>query len=172
MRYRQGGCQSGAVRTLLKQMERELAILNYLLASLIGLKTDDSADYWLELANRFVDEHGCHSNPISGSTALADPKKQAIEEAVEEIYSMYPTKCPQRGVATGKCGKDKARIRTLLKSKTKEEIVASISQYLDDCKASGQYLKNFGTLLNNLPEVVDDSNLFDLPQAMPNPDYR
>jgi hypothetical protein len=153
-------------------MEREIRIFNFLLASLLELKTDDTAEYWLGLAEKYAD--GEHNAQDASEQAKA-AKSEALEASVEEIYAMYPTKCPNRGVSTGKCSKDKARIRTLLKKKSKEEIMQSVSQYLEDCRTSGQYLKNFGTLLNNLPEVVDEEKLFaDLPTELPtqHPEYR
>lgn len=154
-------------------MEHQLRVIAYLLAALVGTKTDRSAEEWLKSADEYAGGESYHPMPESPSEAAKSAKDAEMESAVEEIYKMYPTKCPNRGVATGKCSKDKARIRTLLKTKSAEEIKQSITQYLEDCRISGQYLKNFGTLLNNLPEVVSD-DLFptELPSPQPSSEYR
>ena len=77
----------------------------------------------------------------------------ALKEKIDYLYSLYPSKTLRGGIehSTGKCSKDKDRIRTLLKEKTPQQIEAAIRKYIDDCR--GQYLKNFSTLLNNLPEA-------------------
>lgn len=77
--------------------------------------------------------------------------------AVEEIYKAYPTTDAKAGGRNlGKCAKNKAQIRTLLKTHTKEYILYQISRYIQDCNATDTYMKNFGTFLNNLPEYTED----------------
>lgn len=91
------------------------------------------------------------ANPVT------KPKpKPTNDDAVERIYKLYPTKCPVKGTSTGKCSKDKVRINTLLKTRSEENITKAIKTYLDDCAKDGRFIKNFSTLLNNLPEVTAD----------------
>jgi hypothetical protein len=82
-----------------------------------------------------------------------DKEKKEEKETIDLIYSLYPSNCPNRKSSTGKCTKDKTKIGQLLNSRSKNEIETIINNYLEDCKKSGTYLKNFGTFLNQLPEV-------------------
>lgn len=89
--------------------------------------------------------------------------KEKEKEKVELLYSLYPT-TTERGngrVSTGKSDSDKNKIKTLLKKHSKEHIEKVINQYLDGCKKTGTYIKNFGTFLNNLPELIEDKREFD-----------
>lgn len=78
-------------------------------------------------------------------------KEQA--EVIGHLYSLYPAKTYRgdRGVmSTGKCEKDKTRIAHLLKTHTPQQIENSIKQYIEE--TGGQFLKNFSTFLNNMPD--------------------
>lgn len=77
--------------------------------------------------------------------------KKDIDEFVEMVYKMYPTKCPKRNTSLGKCSKDKDRIRRLLKTYTKEQIVAVV-KYEVDTKYGKEWMSNFSTFLNNFPD--------------------
>ena len=88
--------------------------------------------------------------------ATEPPKKESHApdaEVVNRIYKLYPgtTDRGERGIcSTGKCSKDKARIATLLKTRTPEQLENAIKKYIGE--QDGRYLKNFSTFLNNLPE--------------------
>lgn len=79
--------------------------------------------------------------------------EQNNKETIDLIYSLYPSNCPNRKSSTGKCSKDKIKIEQLLKTRSKDELETIINNYIEDCNKSGTYLKNFGTFLNQLPEV-------------------
>ena len=88
------------------------------------------------------------------------------KEEVDEVYTGYPTKCVVRGASTGKSASNKKKIRTLLKSSTKEELLLIIKKYISDCKKDKVYMKNFTTFLNNLPDydietLKSESNTLD-----------
>lgn len=112
-------------------------------------------------------------NASDGGDDRAEQKKAAEAElaaTIDRLYKLYPTKTLRDGieVSTGKCSKDKVRLRNLLKKKSAEEIEAGITNYV--AEKGGRYLKNFATFLNNFPEredvetaVVDD---------MPMPSYQ
>jgi DNA-binding transcriptional MocR family regulator len=72
---------------------------------------------------------------------------------VEEIYKLYPGKdLNNDNRSTGKSPeKDKAKI--LKKLKAGYPLKCAIEKYLSDCRRTNTYLKNFGTFLNNLPDV-------------------
>jgi uncharacterized protein YdaU (DUF1376 family) len=97
-------------------------------------------------------------NNISGknqhSTKDVKPKKDTKKdighmtshmEDVNVIYSLYPSKCYIKERSTGKCQKNKEQIKSLLKTKSVEELTKIINLYLNDCKVHNTYLKNFTT---------------------------
>ena len=80
-------------------MERQMQILAYLIARSISVHTGEAVQ---EIINEAV-------------AATEEKEREVGEDAVERIYAQYPTRCPVRGTATGKCAKNKAQIRKLLK---------------------------------------------------------
>lgn len=73
------------------------------------------------------------------------------EEFVEQMYKLYPSKCPKRQSSLGKTQKDKDRIRKLLKKYSKEDIERVIRNEIDT-KYGISYMQNFSTFLNNFPD--------------------
>ena len=92
------------------------------------------------------------------------------ENIVESIYDKYPSKCKISKRSLGKGVKDKKKIATLLKSHTKEDLLARIEYYTKECVKSDTYMKNFSTFLNNLPDIEkdDDSREHQIPPEMQN----
>lgn len=80
-------------------------------------------------------------------------KKSEFDNDVEYLYSLYPSKCPKRNVGTGKSYKDKKKIKSLLNTMSKDELEFTIKSYVEECMKNNVYLKNFSTLLNNLPDM-------------------
>lgn len=80
-------------------------------------------------------------------------KKPTFSEDVEYIYSLYPSKCPKRNMSTGKSSNDKEKIKRLLTTMSKEELEFTIKSYVEECVRNDVFLKNFSTLLNNLPDM-------------------
>lgn len=85
--------------------------------------------------------------------------KKDIDDFVDAIYKMYPTKCPKRNTSLGKCSKDKERIRRLLRTYTMEQI-AAVVKYEIDTKYGKEWMQNFSTFLNNFPDPdsIDELN--------------
>ena len=83
------------------------------------------------------------------------------EEFVEQMYKLYPSKCPKRQSSLGKTQKDKDRIRKLLKKYSKEDIERVIRNEIDT-KYGIAYMQNFSTFLNNFPDPtqIDNYNEF------------
>jgi hypothetical protein len=79
------------------------------------------------------------------------PKDDGVNEFIDRMYALYPTKCPKRNTSLGKSMKDKARIKALLKTYTKEQIEQVIRNEVDS-NYGVNYMKNFSTFLNNFPE--------------------
>lgn len=86
----------------------------------------------------------------SGDNAL-------IDEFVDKMYALYPTKCPKRNTSLGKSRKDKVKIKRLLKTYSQEEIERVIRHEVDS-NYGINYMKNFSTFLNNFPDpsTLDD----------------
>ena len=80
-------------------------------------------------------------------------KKPTFSEDVEYIYSLYPSKCPKRNMGTGKSSNDKEKIKRLLTTMSKEELEFTIKAYVEESLRNDSFLKNFSTLLNNLPDM-------------------
>lgn len=85
--------------------------------------------------------------------------KDDVNEFVEHIYSLYPTRCPKRNTPTGKCSKDKERIKKLLKTYSKEDIEKVVRYEIQE-KYGKHYMANFATFLNNFPDptTIPDVN--------------
>lgn len=75
----------------------------------------------------------------------------SVNDFVDEMYDLYPSKCPKRNASTGKSHKDKDRIKRLLKIYTQDEIEKVIRDEVDN-NFGVNYMKNFSTFLNNFPE--------------------
>lgn len=100
-------------------------------------------------------------NPPTVNPTLQSTNKQSTnntnppivpQEKVELLYDLYPSNCPVKGRSLGKTLSDKEKIRKRIRELGFDYVKNSISYYLDNAKKSESYLKNFSTLLNNLPE--------------------
>lgn len=74
-----------------------------------------------------------------------------VDEFVDKMYALYPTKCPKRNTSLGKSRKDKVKIKRLLKTYSQEEIERVIRREVDS-NYGVNYMKNFSTFLNNFPD--------------------
>lgn len=90
-------------------------------------------------------------------------------EIIEIIYNSYPTRCVVGGRSTGKTGKCKDKIKTLLKTLSAEKLIESIKWYVDDCKKTNTFMKNFTTFLNNIPDIPEAYKPI-IPNNKPNTD--
>lgn len=102
---------------------------------------------------------------FSISTLIPDNKEPAkvSKSDIDYLYDLYPTKCPNRGRSTGKCRKDKEKIKSLLKNISKDELEYTIKAYVKQQADEGGWLKNFSTFLNQLPDMGygKDSNIIE-----------
>jgi len=81
-------------------------------------------------------------------------KNKDKDKDIDEIYNKYPSKDKtNNNRSTSKSEKDKDKIRSLLKKKTKDDIINVIDFYLKECYRTNTFLKNFSTFLNNLPDI-------------------
>jgi len=82
--------------------------------------------------------------------------KSFTKNDVDDIYKLYPSKCPIRKASSNKCSKDKDKIESILKSgKTVDEFKESIKKYISGCIETKTYVKNFKTFLSNMPDDQD-----------------
>lgn len=105
------------------------------------------------LGGEYIEAEVEKKNSVYGKDKFKTTKE--LNESIELIYSKYPAKCPIRKASNGKSTSHKNKIKTLLKSKTKNEILEIIKVYVNDCIKDNTYMKNFGTFLNNLPELEE-----------------
>lgn len=80
-----------------------------------------------------------------------------VNDNVELIYNSYPSRCVVKGSSTGKTSKNKDKIKSLLKTIPADKLLSTITWYVNECKSTNTYMKNFSTFLNNLPDVSEDS---------------
>jgi len=83
--------------------------------------------------------------------------KEILENQIEEIYELYPTKCPIKKKSTGKNVKNKKQIEVLIKNNSFENIKTRLKNYVDDCEKHKVWIKNFSTILNQLPEIEEET---------------
>lgn len=114
----------------------------YLLAKLIQLQTGETIEDIINEAASF----------IQGQPLALDQGSGEIIPDIEEIYRAYPTKDVVSGRNLGKCAKDKTKIKSLLKTRTKDSMIRIIKKYVSECEANDTYMKNFGTFLNQFPD--------------------
>ena len=81
---------------------------------------------------------------------IEEKTDNSVNDFVDRMYELYPSRCPKRNASTGKSHKDKERIKRLLKIYTQDEIEQVIKDEIDN-NYSINYMKNFSTFLNNFP---------------------
>ena len=109
------------------------------LATMAGVKNEALAGYM----------YACVENLSKVNGVRVDDSD--VEEFIDRMYALYPTKCPKRGTSLGKSYKDKDRIRKLLKRYSFEEIERVIRHEVES-KYDISYMQNFATFLNNFPD--------------------
>lgn len=124
-------------------MDRAIDIAAYCLAELVAMKKKRPVDEVIQMALDYT-------KPVR---ITAKKVVEIDDAAVNRIYGIYPGKTDRgsRGIcSTGKCAKDRDRIRTLLKTHTPEQLENAIKKYIEE--TGGRFMKNFSTFLNNIPE--------------------
>ena len=96
------------------------------------------------------------SAPSEISLPLETTIVDDVNDFVDKMYDLYPSKCPKRNTSTGKSRKDKDRIKRLLKTYTREQIEQVIRVEVDN-NYGVNYMKNFSTFLNNFPEPQSET---------------
>ena len=96
-------------------------------------------------------------SPINNYNINKDKSNNISIDDIDNIYLMYPTKCPISNRSTGKSKKNKDKIKTILKETSKEELSKTIVKYISECKTTNTFIKDFGTFLNNLPDYSTTS---------------
>lgn len=109
------------------------------------------------------DNGGLLNNRKKETIELKEPKEEKdksfskkdanadVDEFVDRMYALYPAKCPKRGSYLGKSQKDKAKIKSLLKTYSESDIEFVIRWEIEQ-KYNKAYMLNFSTFLNNFPD--------------------
>ena len=89
------------------------------------------------------------------------PQSDGVDDFIDRMYLIYPSRCPKRNASLGKTKKDKDRIRKLLKCYSMEEIERVFKHEIEE-KYEKQYMQNFSTFLNNFPDpnALEQESLF------------
>lgn len=83
---------------------------------------------------------------------IVNSDKNEIDEFVERMYKLYPTKCPLRGCYLGKSAKCRYEIKKLLKTYSMDEIEIVFNHEINE-KFGKHYMQNFLTFLKNFPDI-------------------
>lgn len=94
-------------------------------------------------------------NPLPIPEKHKEESNNTVNDFVDRMYEIYPSRCPKRNASTGKSRKDKDRIKRLLKVYTEEQIEQVIRAEVEE-KYEKQYMQNFSTFLNSIPFRSDD----------------
>lgn len=78
-----------------------------------------------------------------------------LEKDIEQIYKSYPTRCIISNRTLNRSDFKKEKIIKLIKKHNKEEIIEIIQLYINDCKKTNTYMKNFSTFINHFPNKQD-----------------
>lgn len=100
------------------------------------------------------------------SNDVKENKIADFSQDVEELYAIYPTKCPKSGRGTDKGRESKKILVRLLKNHSRQEIESAIRSYLDDCNKTNTFIKNFDSLLHRIERGDISDNLFESQQTV------
>lgn len=114
----------------------------------------------------------CNQELPKKSKVNNNKEKESIysenSEEVILIYKAYPTSYINDSgnkSSTGKSSKHKILIAKMINDNNLEfarELFKTIKRYVEECKKSNTYLKNFGTFLNQLPDYSEEENVITL----------
>ncbi len=101
--------------------------------------------------------HGTQSYSAKNAepSNINNRKKKKYSPEVEELYAMYPTKCPLRVAETGRRPFCKDIIERLLKTRSFEDLKRNMKRYLED-NYGKHYLQNFSTFLHQFPDYSEE----------------
>lgn len=77
---------------------------------------------------------------------------ELINSEIEDIYLHYPTRDFIQKYSTGKCKKNRQQIKVLLKTRSKEEILQEIDNYINTQKKAKLSIKTFSRFLDEFPD--------------------
>lgn len=133
-----------------------------------GQITKEGTNKWTKIAVCKYEQYQCEEEEDDG-VVVAEPtlfppepqkpepgldkdERKARWEAVERLYSLYPSSVVriEGNRVSIKSKKDKDKLFRLLSVHTEDQLAETIRQYLSE--DHGAYIKNFSTFLNNLPD--------------------
>lgn len=95
-------------------------------------------------------------NPLPIPETHKEESNNTVNDFVDRMYEIYPSRCPKRNASTGKSHKDKERIKRLLKLYSEEQIEQVIRSEVEN-NLGINYMKNFSTFLNNFPAPIEEA---------------
>jgi hypothetical protein len=77
------------------------------------------------------------------------------KDDINQLVNLYPTRCFIDNRSTNRSVFNRRKLTALIKKNGIETCKQIITAYLDDCKKTKTYVKNFATLINNFPSLDD-----------------
>ncbi|WP_051698007.1 DUF6291 domain-containing protein [Prevotella sp. 10(H)] len=111
-------------------------------------------DVSIENPNETPNENENNNININGNENN-NQKENININTIEDIYNLYPSICPNRKTITGKTERNKGQIKELLKTLTVDQIKETIQLYVKSCAEKKIYIKNFGTFLDEFPDLSE-----------------
>ena len=115
----------------------------------VGIESKFLAKYILSAISNLGEVRNSIIEKVEKDNHSSD--KSEIDDFVERMYQLYPSRCPKRDISLGKSIKDKERIKKLLKLYSMEQI-EKVIRYEVDTKYGKCRMYNFSTFLNNFPD--------------------
>lgn len=171
MAERIGATQRGTLRAV-KRLE-EIGAIERFDATIDGKKKKAIRSLWnsekisdeQNSDERSSDEQNSEKTPKKvqfSSEKISEPSDNKINKnkkiyspEVEELYAMYPTKCPKRNTETARRPFCKDIIERLLKVRTFEDLKRNMQKYLAD-NYGKNYIQNFSTFLHQFPDYSEE----------------
>lgn len=142
---------------LLKQIEPEKYTSNGIIKR--HIRVIKKREYDRNRAKNELSLRKQHDNDVKSTQSRVE-KSREEKNNIQAIYDLYPSiDKNNKNRTTGKSAKDKYKIGKIISEIGFEALKSRVENYLMVSEKSNTYLKNFSTLLNNLPEIVETTQL-------------
>jgi hypothetical protein len=102
--------------------------------------------------NYVIDKIEQNNNSINNNNINISSNNK---DDINQLMNLYPTRCFIDNRSTNRSVFNRRKLIALIKKNGVETCKQIITAYLDDCKKTKTYVKNFATLINNFPSLDD-----------------
>jgi len=85
-----------------------------------------------EALDKAIAKHGVKHTAKQKEYKQTSKQVNIEQDNIDEIYSLYPSKCVVQNRSLGKTAKNKTQIKTLLKTNTSEDLILIINRYISE----------------------------------------